>query len=347
LELFERSLAIAREENLPFAVSGTLGNLGGMLLEVREIELANRYLAEGILYATEHDDDYHLMEMRAWQALADMYQGRWAEAADIAQFVLQHSDTNVTRSGALFVLGRLGIRRGEAGVKTLLDEAISLSLQADNPRLDSPRPLQAEAAWLAGDHNRVIIETNTAYPIAISKKHPWIAGELAFWRWKACEKDSPPAWIAKPFALQIAGDWRGAAKDWEERGCLYEQGMALMDGDEAAQLAALEIFERLGARPIIEILKRHMRVQGIRIPRGPRPATRENPYNLTSREMEVLGCLAEGQRNMAIAKKLSLSTRTVEHHIASILQKMGVESRAEAVALASKDGLVPPELPSS
>jgi DNA-binding CsgD family transcriptional regulator len=183
-------------------------------------------------------------------------------------------------------------------------------------------------------------ETNRAYEIALSKRHPWIAGELAFWRWRAGEKTMPPAWLAKPFALQISGDWRGAADEWEERGCPYERGMALMDGDEAAQLAALEIFERLGARPIIEKLKGQMRTQGIRVPRGPRPATRDNPFGLTGREMEVLTCLAEGLSNSTIARNLSLSTRTVEHHIASILQKMQVQSRNEAIALVLKDNLL-------
>jgi DNA-binding NarL/FixJ family response regulator len=123
---------------------------------------------------------------------------------------------------------------------------------------------------------------------------------------------------------------------WERFGCPYEQAMALMDGDEAAQLAALEIFERLGARPIIEKLKGQLRAQGIRIPRGPRPATRENSFGLTAREREVLSYLAKGLSNNAIAQQLSLSTRTVEHHIASIVQKMGVESRHEATALALK-----------
>ncbi len=114
-----------------------------------------------------------------------------------------------------------------------------------------------------------------------------------------------------------------------------------MDGDESAQLKALEIFESLGARPIIEKLKGRMRTQGIRVPRGPRPATRKNRFGLTSREMEVLGQLVKGSSNPAIAKSLSLSIRTVEHHIASILQKMGVESRNEAAALAHKDDLFP------
>jgi len=92
----------------------------------------------------------------------------------------------------------------------------------------------------------------------------------------------------------------------------------------------------------MEKLKQQMRAQGVRgIPRGPRPATRENPFGLTSREMEVLASLVEGLNNNAIAKRLSLSTRTVEHHIASILQKMQVQSRNEAVTLALKERLLP------
>jgi DNA-binding NarL/FixJ family response regulator len=115
-----------------------------------------------------------------------------------------------------------------------------------------------------------------------------------------------------------------------------------MDGDEAAQLAALEIFERLGAQPAIVKLKEKMRAQGMHgIPRGPRPVTRENPFGLTAREVEVLASLVKGLNNKAIAERLSLSTRTVEHHIASILQKMEVGSRNEAVALALKEKLLP------
>ena len=83
-----------------------------------------------------------------------------------------------------------------------------------------------------------------------------------------------------------------------------------------------------------------MRTQGASIPRGPRPATRENAFGLTAREVEVLACLAQGLSNQAIAKRLSLSIRTVEHHTASILQKMGVQTRAEAVALSSKQHLL-------
>jgi DNA-binding CsgD family transcriptional regulator len=343
--LMERSLQIGREANLPITIAGTLANLAQTLGELYQFEDAARYLIEGIAYATEHDDEYHLQEMLTWQALARFYQGHWAEANETLLKVLPRPNLDLLiHTYALLTLGRLRVRLGEARALAMLDEGLALSIQVGAARLEYARAARAELAWLAGDHGRAMEEVRPVYDMAVSKEHPWVAGELAFWRWRAGDKFTPPEWIAKPFALQIAGDWRGAAEEWEGRGCLYEQALALMDGDEAAQLAALEIFERLGAHPAAEKLKQKMRLQGMRgIPRGPRPATRENPFGLTAREVEVLASLVEGLSNNAIAKKLSLSTRTVEHHIASILQKMQVGSRNEAVALALKENLLPPE----
>jgi DNA-binding CsgD family transcriptional regulator/tetratricopeptide (TPR) repeat protein len=341
--MMERSLAIGREANLPFTVAGTLANFSQILAELYQFADAERYLKEGIAYSYEHDDDYHLQGMLTLRALVRLYQGRWVEANQAILDAQQWPNRDlVIYTYLLFTIGRLRVRQGESTALNMLEEALALSLQAETiVRLGPVRAARAEMAWLAGDHDRAIEEARAVYDIAVGKEHPWIAGELAFWRWRAGDTFTAPAWIAKPFALQIAGDWRGAAEAWEGRGCPYEQALALLDGDEAAQLAALEIFERLGAKPAIEKLKQKMRAQGVRgVPRGPRPATRENPFGLTAREMEVLACLVQGVKNNAIAKKLSLSTRTVEHHIASILQKMQVESRNEAVALALKDNLL-------
>jgi DNA-binding CsgD family transcriptional regulator len=342
--LMERSLQIGREANLPITIAGTLANFAQTLVELYQFEDAARYLTEGIAYATEHDDDYHLQEMLTWQALARLHQGHWAEANETLLKVLPRPNFNLpTYTYAHLTLGRLRVRLGEASALATLDEGLALSIQVDvMMRLEYARAARAELDWLTGNNRLAIEEARAVYDIAVSKKHPWIAGELAFWLWRAGDDFTPPAWIAKPFALQIAGDWRGAADEWEGRGCPYEQALALMDGDETAQLAALEIFERLGARPAAEKLKQELRSKGMRgIPRGPRPATRENPYGLTAREVDVLASLVRGLSNNAIAKKLSLSTRTVEHHIASILQKTQVGSRNEAIALALKEKLLP------
>ena len=341
--LMERSLRIGREANLPFTIAGALANFSWILVELYQFEDAERYLTEGIAYATEHEDDYHLQMMLTWQALARLHQGHWAEANEILSKVLQRPNLDlITYNYMLLALGRLCVRQGEVSAPATLDEGLALSIQADAiVRLGYARAGRAEAAWLAGDHKLAIEEARAVYDMAVDKEHPWIAGELAIWRWRAGDTFTPPAWIAKPFALQIEGDWQGAADEWEGRGCPYERALAFMNGDGTAQLAALEIFERIGARPALDKLKQLMRAQGVRgIPRGPRSTTRENRFGLTTRELEVLASLIEGPSNNAIAKKLSLSSRTVEHHIASILQKMQVGSRREAVALALKENVV-------
>lgn len=65
-----------------------------------------------------------------------------------------------------------------------------------------------------------------------------------------------------------------------------------------------------------------------------RSLRREAPA-LSAREMEILGLAARGLRNKEIARRMHLSVRTVEGHISSILRKLGVGSRTEAVVYAA------------
>jgi DNA-binding NarL/FixJ family response regulator len=66
-----------------------------------------------------------------------------------------------------------------------------------------------------------------------------------------------------------------------------------------------------------------------------------NPVQaLTPREIEVLGMLAEGLGNKAIAKRLSISEHTVKFHVSSIFTKLNATSRTEAVTLGARQGLI-------
>lgn len=66
-----------------------------------------------------------------------------------------------------------------------------------------------------------------------------------------------------------------------------------------------------------------------------------NPmFDLTDRELQVLKLLAQGLNNNQIAEKLVVSRSTVKFHVSSILSKLAVSSRTEAVALALKNHLV-------
>ncbi len=63
--------------------------------------------------------------------------------------------------------------------------------------------------------------------------------------------------------------------------------------------------------------------------------------DLTERELEVLCAVAQGERSKEIALHLGISERTVKAHLASIYNRLGVDSRAAAIAVAAQKGLLP------
>jgi len=65
--------------------------------------------------------------------------------------------------------------------------------------------------------------------------------------------------------------------------------------------------------------------------------------DLTARELEVLGLLAEGLGNAALAERLGVSINTVRHHVQSILTKLGVHTKLQAVTTAMREGLISSE----
>ena len=62
---------------------------------------------------------------------------------------------------------------------------------------------------------------------------------------------------------------------------------------------------------------------------------------LTEREREVLGLLAEGMTNAAIAERLVVSVHTVRNHIANLSAKLGAHSKLEALSIAVREGMLP------
>jgi DNA-binding CsgD family transcriptional regulator len=161
-------------------------------------------------------------------------------------------------------------------------------------------------------------------------------GDLAAWLWRANALKGAPTEIAEPYAMEISGNWLGAARAWQELGCPYEHAIVLgWYGGEPEQREALAIFERLGTAPAAEALRRLMRSRGIRgVPRGVRSTTQEHPFGLTRREVQILALMRDGLRNAAIARRLFVSKRTVDHHVSAILAKLGVTTRSDAIEIA-------------
>jgi NarL family two-component system response regulator YdfI len=66
----------------------------------------------------------------------------------------------------------------------------------------------------------------------------------------------------------------------------------------------------------------------------------DSSIELTEREQEVLKAVARGERSKEVAVRLGISERTVKAHLASIYNKLGVDSRAAAIAVAAQKGLL-------
>jgi DNA-binding CsgD family transcriptional regulator len=273
-------------------------------------------------------------------------EGRWDEAVEQASLVLGRLGTaNVHRVGALLTTGRIRARRGDPDPFGPLDEALALARPYRELQLDHPvRVTRVEAAWLAGNIERASRELAATASASLQSGSPWFAGEIALWCLRTGVECDVGDAVAEPFALHVDGQHRQAGLAWRDRGCPYEEADALGDSDDVEDLRrSLDVLQELGARPRAAMVARRLRERGARaVPRGPRPATRANPAGLTARELDVLALLGEDLRNAEIADRLVISPKTVDHHVSSILTKLAVENRRDAVSAAAAIGLRPP-----
>ncbi len=336
----ERSLRIALAGDHQEHVARAYTNLSWTAASMYQFDRARRHLVDGIAYCDEHDLDSWRLYMLSLRARARFEQADWDHASEDAEAVLRDPRTaSISRVTALTVIGHMRIRRGDPDPGSPLEEARRLAVASGEIQRSGPLASAfADAAWLEGDRETVAREVDSVYRECRDQRDPWIRGMLATWLWRAKALEQVPADIPEPYALEVAGDWQGAARSWERLGAPYERAnMLAWYGGEPEQREALAIFERLGAAPAAQVLRKRMRALGIQsIPRGSRSSTKMDPLGLTKREAQILALLSEGLRNSAIARRLFLSTKTVDHHVSSILTKLGVPSRAEAVAMARR-----------
>lgn len=100
-------------------------------------------------------------------------------------------------------------------------------------------------------------------------------------------------------------------------------------GSIAWAKAAYATFERIGA--LRDAMETDALLRQLGVSRNNKPRLKQM---LTSREIEILAFLAQGLTNREIAKRLVISSKTVEHHVSHILSKLNLRSRTEVAAFA-------------
>lgn len=340
----ERAVDVAVGADLEDHAARALCNLGTLNAEMRDYRYAPEDLDRALAFVQARELSGYVQHVLGHRARVRLEQGDWAGAERDARAALAEPVRGGARVvDALVPLGLLQARRGDPdAAAATLQEATERGFATVELQWTAPvAAARAEYAWLYGDDHRIADEATAMYERAVEQEHPWFTGELAFWLWMAGVLPKAPAVIGEPYRLLLAGDWRAAADAWRERACPYQMALALARGDrDEAPAEALELLDGLGARQAALRVRRDLRRSGHRrVSRGPIRATAANPAGLTARQVDVLGLLAEGLTDAAIAARLSLSTKTVGHHVSALLSKLGVASRHEAAAAAERLGL--------
>jgi non-specific serine/threonine protein kinase len=248
---------------------------------------------------------------------------------------------------AMFFLGVATFARGNlTEAAAHYAEALDLVEAAGDPRLTAAVHVELGViAGQQGDLRSALLHLRAVFETSDSLRDRWLLSLGARATLAIVPAEGDPAAYAR---LQGAADTLrqatgGGRVPWEftvaEQTAEYHEGRSLSPGDVAAlALRLLEDAAQSQASPISALThdldsSTHSAQQSSR-----HAAQRENP--LTEREQEVLGLVAQGLSNKAIARQLIISPSTVNYHLIQIFNKLVVETRAQAVAVATQRGLL-------
>jgi tetratricopeptide (TPR) repeat protein len=248
----EQAFEVAVAAGLDDHAARALVNLAGSTVEMRDYRHARSDLDRALAFVARHDLAGYAHYLTGVRASMRLDLGDQAGAEQDARTALtqweQRRQGGIGAVYALVTLGRLQARRGDPDAAATLQEAGDEAHPTGELQWVGPvAAARAEHAWLLGETDRVAEEAARAFELAAQVRHPWFAGELACWLWRAGALPEVPAVAAEPYRLLMTGDWRAAADAWQVLGCPYERALALAHGDAEARREALRLLDDLGA----------------------------------------------------------------------------------------------------
>jgi DNA-binding CsgD family transcriptional regulator len=296
---------------------------GGILIALGRWDDAERELLAAV---RTFETGYWASQLFPLLRLADLRvrQGRLEEAERLLEGIDWHA-------GAKRSLARIALARGDLALAGDLTRLCLESTPPNDPDCAPVLGLLVEVSLACGNLAAAEETLDRLAHLAVERKddHTRAVAKLAGGTVLAAGGDE-----------QARADFQTAVELFSGLGLALEAAQARLAlaralGSHAPAAAvvearrALETFERLGAirdADAAAALLREFGAPARTFPRG---------YGaLTMRETEVLSLLAEGCSNAEIAKRLYISRRTAEHHVARILSKLGLRNRAEAAAYA-------------
>ncbi len=344
IELLEESLALAMKVGHHEHAARVYTNLAEYGVEFRNFTLAERIIREGITFDTQHDLDSWTHYLVGRQAQLRMEQGRLRDAETIASGVLKlNRPTLLMKLPALIVLARVRSRLGALDAQELGAQALRDALATDEAQYLVPALLNlVEGAWLDDKHRSAAEHLDRLASVGAAQMHTWNIGEVAVWA-RRLDVELPPGFdvrLPPPLAAEVDGDYEAAANAWEDLGANYSAALALLQGGAECTVEsvtrAIRLLDPIEARPAAAKARKIARTLGIaqqmpRSRRGQYSAARNHPLGLTRREQDILRFVANGATNRDISEALARSQRTVEHHVSSVLAKLNVTNRMEAM----------------
>jgi predicted ATPase/DNA-binding CsgD family transcriptional regulator len=363
--------ALARSaDHADGARATALAAAGGLLRELGEFDPAVRHLDEAISSYRALGDPAGLVFALFQLASVWMYQGESARARPLLENGLGLARQIGDRTGEALHLGTLAFMDADL---PRCEQSLALRRELGEPRaIAMALGHLGNTALLAGDYARADAALREGLALARQIEDRWtiwfLLGIFGF-----VVLDQGDAVLARESFVEVLdldrslfGHHRSDVDSIEGLA-----GVALLSGlpDRAARLlgAAEALREQRNTRglnpraranePTIDRMRERLRRAELRqawsagralspdealaLARAPLPAPAGgHAGGLSSRELEVLRLLADGKSNQEIAAALFISPNTVAHHVTSILNKLGLESRAAAAAYAVRHAFV-------